>query len=241
MEKKVFGDRLLTLTGKTDIKTLTNKVVNQDLFLQLVANYLPGNFADLLILDPPYSLMKLQTGENERQVEKYARWLDFWLPNLMRTLKKDGTIYIFADWKSSSAVHQVAEKYLKVQNRITFIRERRKLDKNYADYHEDIWFCTKSDSYMLDTRFALSNWMEIKENDYQYHPSQRKVSLMEILILSSTKKGDFVFDPFMGSGTTLVAAKQLGRKYLGIELDRDYCMIAEKRLEELDGIRYGLK
>jgi len=241
MEKKIFGNRLLTLTGKTVIKDLTNKVVNQDLFLQLVANYLPGNFADLLILDPPYSLMKLQTGDNERQVEKYARWLDFWLPNLMRTVKKNGTVYIFADWKSSSAVHQVAEKYLKVQNRITFTRERRELKKNYADYHEDIWFCTLNDSYNLDTNYAMGNWMEIKNNNYSYHPSQRNVSLMEILILASTKRGDFVFDPFAGSGSSLVAAKTLNRKYLGIELDKHYCIIAEKRLEEVNGVKDRLK
>lgn len=243
MEQKVFGNRLITLNGKTDIKDLTNKVVNQDLFLQLVANYLPGNFADLLILDPPYSLWKLQTGDNERQVEKYARWLDFWLPNLMRTVKKNGTVYIFADWQSSSAVHQVTEKYLKVRNRLTYESGYPLINtKNYGDTNEDIWFCTVGDDY----NFAKWDWgnslkIEADNEDYKFHPAQKNINLMNLLIEQSTKKGDFVFDPFCGSGTTLVAAKKLGRRYLGIELDRYYCIIAEKRLEEINGVKDQLK
>ena len=50
-------------------------------------------------------------------------------------------------------------------------------------------------------------------------------------MLASTNPGDFVFDPFLGSGTTSVVAKKLGRRYLGIELDEEFCLLAERRLE----------
>ncbi len=63
------------------------------------------------------------------------------------------------------------------------------------------------------------------------HPTQKPEKLLAKLILASSKSGDIVFDPFLGSGTTSVVAKKLGRKYLGIELDEKFACIAEKRLE----------
>jgi len=66
------------------------------------------------------------------------------------------------------------------------------------------------------------------------HPTQKSEKLVAKLILASTNPGEFVFDPFLGSGTTSVVAKKLGRQYLGIERDWDYCLLAEKRLELAD-------
>jgi DNA modification methylase len=63
------------------------------------------------------------------------------------------------------------------------------------------------------------------------HPTQKPLSLMEYLIESSSNEGDLIFDPFCGSGTTCVAAKRLGRRYIGIDISPEYCEIARKRLE----------
>lgn len=62
------------------------------------------------------------------------------------------------------------------------------------------------------------------------HPTQKPEKLLAKIILASTNPGDLVLDPFLGSGTTSVVAKKLGRRYLGIELDPHYCCLAEKRL-----------
>ena len=64
------------------------------------------------------------------------------------------------------------------------------------------------------------------------HPTQKPVALMEYLIRTYTNPGETVLDPFMGSGTTGVAAKNLGRKFIGIELDQGYFDIAVKRIGE---------
>ena len=66
------------------------------------------------------------------------------------------------------------------------------------------------------------------------HPTQKPEKLIAKMILASSNMGDVVFDPFLGSGTTSVTAKKLGRKYVGIELDETYCAWAEKRLEMAD-------
>jgi site-specific DNA-methyltransferase (adenine-specific) len=62
------------------------------------------------------------------------------------------------------------------------------------------------------------------------HPTQKSEKLIAKLILASSQEGDMIFDPFLGSGTTAVVAKKLGRRYCGIELHLDYCLLAAKRL-----------
>ena len=66
------------------------------------------------------------------------------------------------------------------------------------------------------------------------HPTQKSEKLYAKLILASSKEGDIVFDPFLGSGTASVVAKKLNRRYCGIELNEDYCLWAEKRLSMAD-------
>ena len=66
------------------------------------------------------------------------------------------------------------------------------------------------------------------------HPTQKPEKLYAKLILASSKEGDVVFDPFLGSGTASVVAKKLNRNYCGIEMNKEYCLLAEKRLEMAD-------
>jgi site-specific DNA-methyltransferase (adenine-specific) len=67
------------------------------------------------------------------------------------------------------------------------------------------------------------------------HPTQKPEKLIAKLILASSKRNDFVFDPFLGSGTSAVVAKKLGRRFSGVELDREYCCLALKRLKIAEG------
>jgi site-specific DNA-methyltransferase (adenine-specific) len=67
------------------------------------------------------------------------------------------------------------------------------------------------------------------------HPTQKAEKLMAKIILASSAPGDLVFDPFLGSGTTSVTAKKLGRRYMGIEREREYAALAEKRLAMAGG------
>ncbi len=66
------------------------------------------------------------------------------------------------------------------------------------------------------------------------HPTQKPEKLLAKVILASSNPGDLVLDPFVGSGTTSVVAKKLGRRYVGVEIDEEYCCLTEKRLELAD-------
>jgi site-specific DNA-methyltransferase (adenine-specific) len=90
----------------------------------------------------------------------------------------------------------------------------------------------------LWTDLTVPFWSMPENTD---HPAQKPEKLLAKVILASSREGDFVFDPFLGSGTTSVVAKKLGRFYCGIEIDPDYCCLAEKRLDmaELDSAIQG--
>jgi len=86
----------------------------------------------------------------------------------------------------------------------------------------------------LWTDITVPFWSMSENTD---HPTQKPEKLLAKIILASSNKGDFVFDPFLGSGTTAVTAKKLGRNYSGIEIDSEYCCLAEKRLELAEEIK----
>ncbi len=265
-----FSKRLVKLNKKASVKEFTNRTINQDVFSAI--DFLPDNFVDLLFIDPPYNMNKTfgVAKFKESSIEKYAEWLDSLISKLERTLKETASIYVCGDWKSSTSIHLVLNKYFKVHNRITWEREKgRGAKSNWKSNSEDIWFCTKSNDYYFDSESVKlkrkviapyrnseglpKDWEETSKGSFRLtfpsnlwndisipfwsmpentdHPTQKPEKLLAKLILASSKSGDIVFDPFLGSGTTSVVAKKLGRKYLGIELDEKFACIAEKRLE----------
>ena len=80
----------------------------------------------------------------------------------------------------------------------------------------------------LWTDISIPFWSMPENTD---HPTQKPEKLIAKIILASSRPCDMVFDPFLGSGTTSVVAKKLGRHYVGIEMDEEYACIAEKRLD----------
>ncbi|HXW01664.1 MAG TPA: site-specific DNA-methyltransferase [Anaerolineae bacterium] len=80
----------------------------------------------------------------------------------------------------------------------------------------------------LWTDLTVPFWSMPENTD---HPTQKPEKLLAKIILASSNPGDVVLDPFLGSGTTSVVAKKLGRRYVGIEIDELYCCLTEKRLE----------
>ena len=247
---------------------LESRLVAGDIFE--VAEYLPSEFVDLLILDPPYNMSRNFNGNPFMIKEKneYQSWFLNVIDLLIPMMKPDATIYVCSDWKTSTLVYPILESKFHVRNRITWEREKgRGAKMNWKNNTEDIWFCTKSDKYYFDVaavklkRKVLApyrvdgepkDWRREKEGDYRLthpsniwtdltipfwsmpentdHPTQKPEKLIAKLILASSRKGDFVFDPFLGSGTTAVVAEKLSRNWCGVEIDVEYLCWALKRI-----------
>ncbi len=99
------------------------------------------------------------------------------------------------------------------------------------------WDITPEGNYRLThpsnlwTDLTVPFWSMPENTD---HPTQKPEKMLAKIILASSNPGDRVLDPFLGSGTTSVVAKKLGRRYVGIEVDETYCCLAEKRLAIAD-------
>lgn len=181
--------KLVTLNKLAKLKDVENKTIYQNTFE--VLDYLPAQCIDLVFVDPPYNLTKTFNLESFKEMDsdKYAEWLDSWVGKMIRTLKKNASIYICGDWKSSGAIFNVAKKYFKIQNRITWEREKgRGAKKNWKNCSEDIWFCTMSNDYYFnidavkvkrkvlapykDTKGRPKDWKEENGDKYRItHPS----------------------------------------------------------------------
>ena len=268
-EKERYGKILTLISEPVDTIAVVDGIVNQDIFE--VLKFLPNGFVDLLILDPPYNLNKTFTSTTFRKksITKYAQWFEELLVKLLPVLKDTASVYICSEWYSSTAIHFVLEKFLKVRNLITWEREKgRGSKRNWKNASEDIWFATVSDDYVFNVEQVKSkrrvlapytdsnglpkDWDDTSAGQFRLthpsnlwnditvpfwsmpentdHPTQKPEKLLAKLILASSNTGSFVFDPFMGVGSSVVAAKKLNRKFLGIEIDRQYCLLAAKRL-----------
>lgn len=266
---KDYLARSISVQKDVSLDEIRDKVICGDTFG--VMKYLPENFVDLAIVDPPYNLTKDYNGKTFRESsdEKYIEFLKNWILLLRPRLKETASLYVCCDIFSSPLVYSVLKKYFIIKNRITWQREKgRGAKTNWKNGMEDIWFATVSSNYYFDVEKVKQrrkviapykkdgqpkDWEETEDGRFRdtcpsnfwddisipywsmpentAHPTQKPEKLMAKLILASSKEGDFVFDPFLGSGSTAVTAKKLNRHFSGIEQNEEYIIWAEKRLE----------
>ncbi|MBN2873805.1 MAG: site-specific DNA-methyltransferase [Spirochaetales bacterium] len=232
---------------------------------------LPRGCVDVLVADPPYDLPKNFDGTRFAPMghEAYLEYTRAWLGAIADSLSPSASLYVCADWRSSSAVYlALAERFI-IRNRITWKRDKgRSSSVNWKNVSEDIWFATVGENYHFDAaavrvrkrvvapyrdKGVPKDWTEDASGRWRMtgasnlwedmtvpfwsmpentdHPTQKPENLVARLLLASSAPGDLVLDPFLGSGTTAVTARKLGRRFVGIERSGAYCALSLKRLE----------
>lgn len=217
---------------------------------------------DCIITDPPYNLGLFMHNRNtnlkkmrENQFA-YAGWdnLEFdewqqnmrlWLQECNRVLKKKGTLIIFMAIIKVGDVIKLAEEAGFYYKTTGIWHKTNPMPRNmkiqYVNSTECwIYFVNEGTSGTFHNNgkvchdFMESSVCPGSEKKFGKHPTQKPLSIMKQLIETLTNPDDIVLDSFMGSGSTCVAAKQLGRRYIGIELNEEYYNIAKARLNALD-------
>lgn len=254
--------------GEISLHKLLDRTVCGD--IAEAAEVMPRGFADLAIVDPPYNLSKDFHGNAFRRTddENYAAYTESWIGQIRPLLKPHASIYVCCDWRSSMIIGGVLGRHFKIQNRITWQREKgRGARANWKNCMEDIWFATNSGQYTFHAdavkqrrrvlapyrkngepkdweQSATGRWRDSYPSNFwddisvpfwsmsenTAHPTQKPEKLIAKLILASSNEGDVVLDPFLGSGTTSVVAKKLGRHFVGVEQNERYCVWAQYRL-----------
>ena len=190
-----------------------------------------------------------------KSFKDYDNFCKEWLNECKRVLKDNGAIWVIGSY------HNIFRIGYHIQNSGFWILNDVIWKKNnpmpnfrgtrFTNAHETlIWAsknknskytfnyqslkCLNDDLQMRsDWTLPICNGSErIKKNGKKVHSTQKPESLLHRVLLASTNKGDFVFDPFLGTGTTAVVAKKMGRNYFGIEKEKKYFKTAKQRLEK---------
>ena len=218
---------------------------------------LPDACVDLVVTSPPYNLrnssgngMKADPGgrwkgcslssgyatyEDNMPYDEYIQWQRDCLTEMMRLIPDTGAIFYNHKWRVQNGLIQDRREIVEGFPVRQIIIWRRNGGVNFNNgyflpTYEVVYLIAKPKFRLIDGANGHTDVWEIpfeKKND---HPAPFPIKFAERCISSTDAK--IVLDPFMGSGTTALAAKNLGRKYIGIELSKEYCEMAEKRLAE---------
>lgn len=193
---------------------------------------------DLVITDPPYGVdydggAKLREKlQNDDSASMYSV-----LGGVYPKCKPTSALYLFYADGDQAVLQAVLQCGFEVRNTLIWnknIAQFGAFSAQYKQKHEPFLYChLKGEApqwYGGNCETTVWDCDRNAQNDL--HPTQKPLGLMLRAIKNSSMEGDLVLDPFMGSGTTLRAAKDLGRKAIGIEIEERYCEIAAKRLSQ---------
>jgi len=205
-----------------------------------------------IITDPPYNISKennFSTMENRRQGVDFGEWdksFDYcgWIKDYTKILDKNGSIIIFCSYRYISHIIDELERCgIDVKDILVWKKSNpmpRNIDRRYVqDMEFAVWGVKKGAKWVFNNvtnKPYLRSVFEtstVSGSEKNGHPTQKSLSLMEQIISIHTNSGETVLDPFMGSGTTGVAAANLGRIFVGVERESEFYNISQNRLQNI--------
>ena len=211
-----------------------------------------GKKVRAILCDPPYAVAyvegkraittlgvaadKVIIGDQLQTDEQYALFTRHWLEAIKPHLASYNACYIFnSDSMYPALRHGMREAGFYYSQMIIWIKNHVVIGrKDYLPMFELVaygWYWR----HKMERSKAKNVIFHPKPAASKLHPTQKPVGLLRKLIPNSTKVGEYIYDPFLGSGSTAVAAEHLGRKCIGIDLDPAYVGTAIARLEKLTG------
>lgn len=222
-----------------------------------VMREMPSKSIDIVITSPPYNL-KNSTGNGMKDGrggkwsnaelingysnyddcmphEEYVTWQRNCLYEMVRILKDDVAIFYNHKWRVQGGLLQDRHDIVKGLPVRQIIIWKRKGGINFnpgyfLPTYEVIYLIAKPDFKLAPKANALGDIWEFAQEMNNPHPAPFPLDLIERIVSSTT--GEIILDPFVGSGTTPIAAKKHGRKYIGIDISSEYCEMARTRIKD---------
>jgi DNA modification methylase len=209
---------------------------------------IPDGSIDAIITDPPYNIARKNNFKTMgRSGIDFGEWdkgfdLFSYINDIPRILNKNGSVVIFNDWKNIGEIARYAESLgLTIKDILRWEKSNpmpRNRDRRYiTDYECAIWLTNKNAKWVFNRQDIsyqrpLFKGSLTKKSEKTSHTTQKPLWLMQEIIKIHTNEKDIILDMFMVSGTTGVAAKNLNRNFIGIEMDDNYFKIAEERINK---------
>nr|WP_277868644.1 DNA (cytosine-5-)-methyltransferase [Metamycoplasma orale] len=250
---KAIAEQIKNSYEKNRNKREQYKIYNEDATI-LIKELIKNNIkVDHIITDPPYNISKqngFSTLKKPRKGIDFGEWdKDFdttgWIGDYSNILKSNGSMIIFCSYLYISYICDELQKNdLQVKDIIIWKKTNpmpRNVNRRYVqDTEFAVWAVKKNAKWIFNKKSDLPYLRSTFETavvsgkEKNGHPTQKSLKLMEELINIHTKENEIILDPFMGSGTTGVAALKNKRKFIGIEIDNKYYEIAKERLKKYD-------
>ena len=215
---------------------------------------IPDNSIDFIFTDPPYNLGQHSTGNiplpgRSALNNDVAEWdmIDFnpeeWADEFIRILKPTGNLFIFTSYNQLGRWYNCLDHKFDTSNFMVWHKTNPapKIYKaGFLNSCEMIFTCwNKKHTWNFISQSEMHNFIESpicmrpERLSNPKHPAQKPIAILKKMIEIATNKNDIIFDPFMGVGSTGVAALSLDRRFIGVEIDENYFNAARKRINTI--------
>jgi site-specific DNA-methyltransferase (adenine-specific) len=211
----------------------------------------PDCSVDLVVTDPPFAIdfrpqrnnyhrtgSRVVGGYREVAAEDYLAFTKDWMGQVHRLLRPSGSLYVFSGWNRLRDVLQALDEtgFSTVNHLIWKYQFGVFTMRRYVTSHYHILFAAKDPKRYFFSKaehYPEDVWVINREywTGKRKTPTKLPLALVKKILAFSSRGGDLVLDPFLGSGTVAVAAKEMGRHFLGFEIVPEYLELARERLE----------
>lgn len=219
-----------------------------------VIKRIPDNSIDFILTDPPYNLGQHSTGNiplpgRSAMNNDVAEWdmIDFnpeeWADEFIRILKPTGNLFIFTSYNQLGRWYNCLDHKFDTSNFMIWHKTNpapKIFKAGFLNSCEMIFTCwNKKHTWNFISQAEMHNFIESpicmrpERLSNPKHPAQKPVSILKKMIEIASNKDDIIFDPFMGVGSTGVAALELDRRFIGVELDKSYFDAAKQRVNDI--------
>lgn len=213
---------------------------------------IPDHSVDFILTDPPYNLAQHSTGNiplpgRSAMNNDLAPWdlIEFkpeeWIAEFLRILKPTGNLFIFTSYNQIGKWYELLDHKFDATNFMVWHKTNpapKIFKAGFLNSCELIYTCwNKGHTWNFINQAEMHNFIESsicmkpERLSDPKHPTQKPVAILKKLITIASNENDVIFDPFMGVGSTGVAAIELGRKFIGFEIAPEYFAAAEKRIK----------
>lgn len=211
---------------------------------------IPGETIDLIVTDPPFAInfrakrgnynrtqSRVLEGYNEIPREEYYDFTLAWMKEAWRLLKNTGSMYVVSGWTNLKDILNALDElgFVTINHLIWKYQFGVFTKRKYVTSHYHILFVVKDGkNYVFDKveHYPEDVWIIKREywHGKQKTPTKLPVELVRKIFSFSSREGDVILDPFMGSGTVAVVSRMMGRRFLGFEIVKEYCDFARERV-----------
>ena len=211
---------------------------------------IPDGSVDLVVTDPPFAIdfkakranynrtpSHVLEGYNEIPREKYHEFTLSWMEEAYRIMEPSGSMYVVSGWTNLKDILSALDDvgFTTINHLIWKYQFGVFTKRKYVTSHYHILFVVKDGkNYFFDKveHYPEDVWIIKREywHGKQKTPTKLPAELVKKILSFSSKEGDIVFDPFIGSGTVAVVSKMMGRRFLGFEIVKEYCDFARERV-----------